>query len=135
MRTSPSPALEMRPSLSTDVPGCSRRGAGPKCAPTVFDLEKRAGSSIAALNVGATTGPTPGMAEPAAEFVLADQLHQQRMQPLVLAPQHCPAPQHALGGACKQGVGGDQCVDTSLEAGALDAAADNYAVAGGNRLL
>src|SRR5215813_5652320 len=58
-RTSPSPALEMWPSRSTDVPDCSRRGVNPKCAPTSFDLRKRTGSSIAALNVSAATGPTP----------------------------------------------------------------------------
>lgn len=58
-RTSRSPALDMRPGLSCS-PDWYRRGVRPKCAATVRDLLKRAGSSMAALKVSADIGPTPG---------------------------------------------------------------------------
>ena len=58
-RTSRSPALDIRPGLSCS-PDWYRRGVRPKCAATVRYLLKRAGPSMAALNVSAAFGPTPG---------------------------------------------------------------------------
>jgi DNA invertase Pin-like site-specific DNA recombinase len=42
-------------------PDWKRRGVRPKCAPTVRELLKRAGSSTAALKLSAVISPTPGM--------------------------------------------------------------------------
>jgi len=53
------PHLEIRPLRSTS-PDCCLRGVSPKCAPTVRERVKRAGTSTVARNVSATRGPTPG---------------------------------------------------------------------------
>jgi len=58
-RTLRSPARDMRPGLSIS-PDWNRLGVSPKWEPTKREDRKRVGSSIAALNASAVTGPTPG---------------------------------------------------------------------------
>src|SRR3954466_4897409 len=50
----------MRPVTSVSPDWCLR-GVSPKCAPTLREDRKRAGSSIAAAKVSATIAPTPGV--------------------------------------------------------------------------
>src|SRR5829696_6717645 len=50
----------MRPLTSVSPDWCLR-GVRPKCAPTMREDRKRAGSSMAAAKVSATIAPTPGV--------------------------------------------------------------------------
>ena len=110
VRTSPSPRREMCPSLSTDVPDWMRFGVRPKWAPTVFDLAKRTGSSMAERHRG-DRADTRNTTQPAKQFVTASELNEQRVQLAVFVPQYSPAPQHALGRALEQRIAGDQRAD------------------------
>jgi hypothetical protein len=89
-----------------------RRDVRPKCAPTVFDLTNRRGSSIAAFTDSALT-------EALAQLVPTDNLNQHLMQSLVLGPQRRPGPQHAFGYAGNQRIVRDQLADPRLKRGPL----------------
>src|SRR5262249_3044713 len=60
VRTDSSPVRVMPP-LTSLSPDWYFFGTNPNSAPIVFDLAIRPGSSIADLNVMATSGPTPGL--------------------------------------------------------------------------
>ncbi|SFD81123.1 IstB-like ATP binding protein [Salipiger profundus] len=60
VRTRPSPALVMRPTMSV-FPDCHLRGVNPSHAPTSRDRGKRSGSSTALRKLKATMTPTPGI--------------------------------------------------------------------------
>src|SRR5215471_14414683 len=108
VRTDSSPVRVMPP-LTSLSPDWYFFGTNPNSAPIVFDLAIRPGSSIADLNVMATSGPDAGTThQPPANLVIAHNPKHLAMQLLELAPKRSSRLQHRARDPLQHGLAGGQ---------------------------
>src|SRR5215207_2254103 len=117
-RTSPSPALLMRPYTSIDVPDCHRRELSPNYAAT---SSERAAEALWIINhrheAQRRHRPNAGHRhEATAQLVAGDELHHQVVQPAALLPQHGLRRQYGVHQLTGQRIGGHRLAHRFVEA-------------------